>query len=92
MYYKESQTKLGYLEFEEVFLENLDSITITSLKHIEENKDFYDEIVFKCFDLYQRETSNFSVNDSLKFFHIFLYSAFKHRPNVEKEDDVIKLF
>lgn len=91
MYFREDQ-KLGYLEFEQVFMENIDSITITSLEHISENKNFYDEVIFKCFDLYQRENSNFSVGDTLKFFHIFLYATFKHRPNVEKDDDTIKLY
>ena len=91
MYFREDQ-KLGYLEFENVFLENIDSITITSLEHIEQNKNFYDELIFKCFDLYQREGSNFSVGDVLKFVHIFLYATFKHRPNVEKDDDTIKLY
>lgn len=84
--------KLGLTEYRQVFLENIDSITITSLAHIDSNVNFYEEIIFKTFDLYQRESSDFSVNDILKFVHIFLYSAFKHELDVYKNDDEIKLY
>lgn len=85
-------TKLGLTEFRQVFLENIDSITITSLAHIDSNESFYEEIIFKLFDLYQRESSDYSVNEILKFVHIFLYSAFKHKLDVYKDDDEIKLY
>ena len=83
--------KLGLTEFTEVFYSNLDTLIISSIPHVEDNEDFYEEVVFKCFDLYQRENSNFSVGDSVKFFHIFLYAMFKHTPSVEKNDDEITL-
>lgn len=84
--------KLGLSEFSETFLSNLDTLTVTSELNVEKDKNFYNEVVFKCFDLYQRESSNYSVNDMLKMFHIFLYAKFKHKPSVEKNDDEIKLF
>lgn len=83
--------KLGLSEFRQTFLENIDSITLTTSFHISNNEDFYEEIIFKCFDLYQRETSDFSVFDVLKFVHIFLYATFKHKPSVDKNDDEIIL-
>lgn len=85
-------SKLGLVEFSEVFLDNLDTLIISSELHVESNKDFYDEVIFKCFDIYQREGNDYSVNDILKFFHSFLYAAFKHRLNVYKDDDEIKLY
>ena len=84
--------KLGFSEYRETFFELLDSLTVTSSVHLSQEFDFYEEVVFKCFDLYQRENSNFSVGDSVKFFHIFLYAMFKHTPSVEKNDDEIKLY
>ena len=91
MNYNEEQ-KLGYLEFQDVFYSNLDTLITTSNSNVISDKNFYDEVVFKCFDLYQRETSNYSVSEILKFFHIFLYAKFKHKPSVEKDDDVITLY
>ena len=91
MYYKEEQ-KLGLLEFSDVFYDLLDTLITTSTTNVETDKKFYDEVVFKCFDLYQREGSNYSVSEIVKFFHIFLYAKFKHKPSVEKDDDVITLY
>ncbi len=83
--------KLGIIEFREEVLYNLDTLITSSEIHLNQNSDFYEEVIFKCYDLYQRENSDFSINDVLKFFHIFLYSMFKHKPSVEKNDDEIKL-
>ena len=93
MYYEEEQrNKLGYLEFTEIFYQNLDTLITTSITNVENDKEFYDEVVFKCFDLYQRESSHYSVSEILKFFHIFLYAKFKHKPSVEKDDNEITLY
>lgn len=85
------QQKLGLTEFSETFFENLDDLVITNQSHIVQNEEFYNEICFKCFDIYQRESSDFSVNDILKFVHVFLYATFKHKPSVDKDDDEIIL-
>lgn len=83
--------KLGITEFREVFFQNIDTIITTSLIHVDENRNFYEEVAFKLFDVYQREDSNYSIKELNTFFHIFLYSMFKHKPDVEKNDDDIKL-
>jgi len=83
--------KLGLIEFTEVFYDNLDTLIISSELNVAENKNFYDEVIFKCFDIYQRDGNDYSVNDILKFFHVFLYAAFKHKFDVYKDDDEIKL-
>lgn len=89
---REKMQKLGLIEFREVFFESLDTIIMTSLLHIDENKPFYEEVVFKLFDIYQRENSNYSVKELILFFHVFLHSMFKHKPSVEKNEDDIKIF
>lgn len=85
-------SKLGIIEFRETFFDLLDTLTVSSSIHVEQESEFYEEVIFKCFDLYQRESSDYSVSEIIKFFHIFLYATFKHRPNVEKDDDTIKLY
>lgn len=92
MYREEQNSKLGLLEFSDTFYELLDTLITTSATNVEKDKNFYDEVVFKCFDLYQREGSNYSVSEIVKFFHIFLYAKFKHRPSVEKDDEIITLY
>ena len=82
--------KLGIKEYEEVFYDNLSTL-ITNSSHIESCKDFYDEIVYKSFEVYQKNTSNYSVNEILNFFHIFLYAMFNEKPSVEKPEDKITL-
>lgn len=85
-------SKLGIIEFRETFFDLLDTLTVSSSIHVEQESEFYEEVIFKSFDLYQRETSDYSVSEIIKFFHIFLYAAFKHKPSVEKDDDTIKLY
>ena len=90
MYFREEQ-KLGFIEFQEVFKESIDSYNITSLSHIEEFESFYEEVSFKMFDVYQRSEHNLSVRDLVTPFHIFLHAMFKYKPSVEKNDDEIKI-
>lgn len=83
--------KLGYSEFREVFFNNIDTL-ITNQAHIEQNIDFYEEVIFKTFEVYQKNGLDYTVGDILRFFHIFLYATFKYNPdNVLPEDDTIKL-
>ena len=83
--------KLGLDEFTEVFYDSLDTVLTTSLIHVEENQDFYDDIVFKMFDVYQRDSSNFYIKDLVTFFHIFLHSMFKNQPDTNRAEDEIRL-
>ena len=83
-------SKLGIREFEQVFFDNLSTL-ITNQPHIENHKGFYDEIVYKAFEVYQKETSDYTVNEILTFFHIFLYAMFNEKPSVIKPDDKITL-
>ena len=83
--------KLGIREFTEVFYDNIDTFNITSTIHIEENENFYDDIVIKLFDFYQRSNLDLQIRDLVLPFHIFLHSMFTNKPNVYKEDNVIKI-
>ena len=82
-------SKLGLTEFRQVFFDNLDSYVVTNFSHIEENTDFYEEVVLKLFDFYQRPENSFNVRDLVTPFHIFLYAMFKHKPSTDKNDEEI---
>ena len=83
--------KLGVTEFIEVFYANLDTFNITSSIHIEENGGFYDEVVLKLYDFYQRSTLDLQIRDLVIPFQIFLHAMFTNKPNVYKDDSVIKI-
>lgn len=85
------EQKLGLSEFREVFYDNLDTFNITTLIHIEDNEDFYEDIIFKLYDFYQRSTKDLSIRDLVIPFQIFLFSMFTNKPSVYKEDDVVKI-
>lgn len=84
------QNKLGITEFREVFFENLSTL-ITNEEHIIQENSFYEEVIYKCFEIYQKENITYSINEILNFFHVFLYSMFLHKPNVNKPEDKITL-
>lgn len=83
--------KLGLSEFRQVFFDNLDSYVVTSFYHIDENTDFYEDVVLRLFDFYQRPENNFNVRDLLIPFQIFLHAMFKYKPSLEKNDEQIKI-
>ena len=43
--------KLGFSEFEETFKDLLDVYVTTNYSHIEQNSDFYEDVIFKLFDI-----------------------------------------
>lgn len=85
-------SKLGLIEFENFFMEHIDSINITSITHMQENEEFYSGVIFKIYDLYQRDGSDYSILDLVKLFHIFLTESFKNNTKFEKCDYEITLF
>lgn len=82
------EQKLGYLEYKQVFQDNLDTFLISSALHVQTEENFYEDIIFKSFDVYQRSDIN-SIKDVVNLFHCFLWSMFKNKPSVEKNDDEI---
>ena len=54
-------------------------------------ENFYEEIIYKGFEVYQKDSVNYSVAEIVNFFHIFLYSMFLHKPIVDKPEDKITL-
>lgn len=83
--------KLGFSEFQETYKDLLDTYVTTNLNHITEHSEFYEDIIFKMFDFYQRSEHDLSVRDLVIPFHIFLHSMFKYKPSVEKNDDELKI-
>ena len=88
MNYKDN--KLGLTEYTAFFLENLSTL-VTNQAHIDENKNFYDEVVFKTFEIYQKNSSDYTITEILNFIHVFLYAMFNEKPSVEKPEDKITL-
>lgn len=88
MYYPEEQ-KLGYVEFCTFFAENLSHL-ITNEAHITENESFYEEVIFKLFELYLK-MDNCSINSLIRIFEVFLYSMFKHTPGTILPEDKITI-
>ena len=83
--------KLGFSEFAETFKDLLDVYVTTNYSHIEQNSDFYEDVIFKLFDFYQRSENISNVRDLIIPFHIFLHAMFKYKPSVEKNDDELKI-
>ena len=83
--------KLGFSEFEETFKDLLDVYVTTNYSHIEQNSDFYEDVIFKLFDFYQRSENISNVRVLIIPFHIFLHAMFKYKPSVEKNDDELKI-
>jgi len=81
--------KLGIIEFTEVFYEKLDTLFVTTSVHVEQDKIFYEDAIFKCYDVYQKDSAEYEISDLVKIFHCFLYSMFKNKPSVDKNDDEI---
>jgi len=91
MYYGEDQ-KLGLSEYREVILDNISRL-ITNQRHIEENFQVYETIIFKSYEKYANsKTENYSINQILSLLEIFLDSVFKHKMDNELPDDVITIF
>ena len=66
------EQKLGISEFFEVFYDNI-SVLITNGDHIEQNQDFYDRLVLKCFRLYEKKSSNYTVSEVLDLFLNYVF-------------------
>jgi len=84
------ERKLGIDEFKEVFFDNLGTL-ITNENHILNNYDFYEDIIFKCFELYQKQSYTYLVSDFTKIINIFLKSMFLNKPDTELPEDIITL-
>jgi hypothetical protein len=83
--------KLGLTEFTETYKDLLDLYVTSNYTHYEEHLEFYEDVIFKLFDFYQRSEHDLSVRDLVTPFHIFLHAMFKYKPSVEKNDDELKI-
>lgn len=82
------EQQLGYLEYREVFFDHLDTVLISSSVHLQSHEDFYEDIILKSFEIYQKGEIS-SIKEIVSFFHCFLWAMFKNKPSVEKNDDEI---
>ncbi len=81
--------KLGLSEFREVFYDNMGTL-ITNEAHILQNEMFYEDIIFKCFELYQKNSSVYLISDFTKITNIILKSLFFNQPTtILPEDEIV---
>lgn len=86
-----TQQKLGYLEFQEVFYDNLSTL-VTNSSHIENNYAFYEQVVWKCFEKYNNsKTEHYSINQLIVIFEIVLDAMFKFEPSTTLPEDLINI-
>lgn len=92
MYYEEEQrSRLGFIEFSELFRDRLSRL-ITNSAHMEEFSDFYDHYCFKAYELYNNsKTENYSLNVIISLFEVMLDSMFKYQPNTFLSEDSINI-
>lgn len=90
MYYEEQQ-RLGYLQYEELFYDLLSRV-VCNQRHIDDNKDYYDHIVFKTYERYAHsKTEEYSIRQIVMIFEITLDALFKYKPSDELLEDVITI-
>ena len=88
MHYREEQ-KLGYLEYEEVFYDLLSRIVVNQ-RFIDENKSFFDHIIFKTYERYEiSKTESYSVRQIVVLFELFLDAMLQNKPAVDLPEDMI---
>jgi len=80
---------LGYEEFRIEVYDRLSRV-ITNQNHIDENQDFYEEIIFKMFEKYKNGTVNrVSITQCVLLFDIFLHSMFENKPKTFLPEDLV---
>ena len=90
MYY-EGEQKLGYLQYEELFYDLLSRIVVNQ-KFIDENKSFFEHIIFKTYERYEiSKTESYSVRQIVVLFELFLDAMLQNKPAVDLPEDIITI-
>ena len=83
------ENKLGEIEYEEVFLDNLSKI-IVNRNYIESNCEFWDNVIFKFWEEYYFSKREVSIISQVRLFEIMMDSVFKYKPSLELPEDIVK--
>lgn len=82
--------KLGLSEYSEVLLDNVSKVVINRA-YIENNQEFWNNIVFKLYEEYFFSLEQTSIRKQAKLLEIFFNGLFEFHPAVEKPEDIIDL-
>lgn len=84
-----TDNKLGFIEYQEVLLDNVSKMVINR-NYVFENKDFFDNVIFKMFEVYA-ETYNepVSIRKQAQMLEIFLGMNIKYKPTQELPEDIL---
>lgn len=84
------ESKLGIVEYEEVLYDNISKV-IVNRNYVKQNKEFWDNIVFKMFEEYNFSIEGTSIRKQAQFLELFLATMFKFKPSQELPEDIIEL-
>jgi len=89
--YNNQQDKIGITQFEDCFYDLLSRI-VTNSEHIEQNREFYSQVVWKTFEKYNTSrTEVYSITQIVAIFEIVLDAMFSYKPSVDLPEDLITI-
>lgn len=83
--------KLGLLEYTDVLLDNVSKMVI-SQSYIDENRDFFDNVIFKLWESYINSLETVSIVKHARYLEIFVGTMLRCKPSLELPEDSINLF
>lgn len=87
---QEFQTdRLGQIEYEEFLLDTISKIVINR-NYIQQNIEFWNNLVFKLWEEYYFSTEEISILRQTKMLEIFFDAMFKFKPPTHLPEDIIK--
>lgn len=86
-----SDRRFGAVEYEEIFLDSLSKV-IVNRNYIEQNSNFWDNVIFKFWEEYYFSVKEISILSQVRFFEIMMDSVFKYRPSLELPEDIVKIY
>lgn len=87
---KMEEQKLGQTEYEEVLLDNLSKVVVNR-SFIKQNKQFWDNLVFKMFEEYYFSMEFVSIKKQARLLEIYLHCMFSYKPALKLPEDVLEL-
>lgn len=75
---------------EEVLLDNISTVVIPRA-YVLENQDFWDNVVFKFFEIYYYSKDGVSIREQARMIEALIGNIFDFQPSVIKPKDILKL-
>lgn len=84
------EDKLGMSEYEEVLIDNISTVVVPR-SYLEQNRDFWNGLVFKLFEVYHYSIEPVSIRKQAQMLEIFFSSLFSYQPSIDKPEDILNL-